>query len=114
MSFGARLKTLRKEHELTQADVGKAICVSRSTVSGYETKGRQPSHEKLIILAELFNVSMDYLIGVDVTDFEPKSSSSTTGAALDKQVFSVYNSLSRHSKEDAYKYMCYLKYCEKK
>ena len=113
MSLATRLKTLREEHEMTQSDVGRAICVSRSTVSGYETKGRQPSHEKLIILAELFNVSMDYLIGVDVTSFE-QNSSPATGADLDKQVFSVYNSLSQHSKEEAYKYLCYLRYCEKK
>lgn len=114
MSLATRLKTLRKEHEMTQSEVGKVICVSRSTVSGYETKGRQPSHEKLIILADLFNVSMDYLIGVDVESFEQNSSSPVKGSNLDKQVFSVYNSLSHHSKEEAYKYMCYLRYCEKK
>ena len=114
MSFATRLKSLRKEHELTQDAVGKAICVSRSTVSGYETKGRQPSHEKLIILTELFNVSMDYLIGVDNNNFEQNTSSLPEKQDLDKQVFSVYNSLSQHSKEDAYKYLCYLRYCEKK
>lgn len=114
MSLATRLKSLRDEHNMTQAQVGKVICVSRSTVSGYETKGRQPSHEKLIILAELFNVSMDYLIGNDSDSFEQNSSSLATGDELDKHVISVYNSLSHHSKEEAYKYLCYLRYCEKK
>ena len=114
MSFATRLKSLREEHNMTQAQIGKIICVSRSTVSGYETKGRQPSHEKLIILAELFNVSMDYLISGDSNSFEQDSPSFATGQTLDEQVFSVYNSLSPHSKEEAYKYLCYLRHCEKK
>lgn len=114
MSLATRLKTLREEHKMTQQEVGDIICVSRSTVSGYETKGRQPSHEKLIILAEHFNVSMDYLIGVDNNSFEQNSSSFIDGSEFDKQVFSVYNGLSPHSKEEAYKYLCYLRYCEKK
>lgn len=114
MSLATRLKSLREEHDMTQAQVGEIICVSRSTVSGYETKGRQPSHEKLIILAELFDVSMDYLIGGDSDNFEQKSSSFATEQEFDKQFISVYNSLSHDSKEEAYKYLCYLRYCEKK
>lgn len=114
MSLATRLKSLREEHNMTQSEVGDIICVSRSTVSGYETKGRQPSHEKLIILADLFNVSMDYLIGSDGDGFEQNSSSLVEGEELDKQAWSVYSSLSHHSKEEAYKYLCYLRYCEKK
>lgn len=114
MSLATRLKSLREEHKMTQRQVGDAICVSRSTVSGYETKGRQPSHEKLIILTELFNVSMDYLISGESDSFEQNSSSFAEGQKLDEQVLSVYNSLSHHSKEEAYKYLCYLRYCEKK
>ena len=113
MSLAIRLKTLREAHHMTQFQVGKAINVSRSTISGYETKGRQPSHEKLVALTELFHVSMDYLLG---SDEEPLSqlSSLEERSEFDQHFFATYNRVSQRSKEDALKYLLYLEYCEKK
>ena len=61
MTLSNRLKTLRLQHNMTQQYVADSINVARTTVAGYETKNRQPSHEKLNDLADLFNVSIDYL-----------------------------------------------------
>ena len=62
MSFAQKLKSLRLEHDMTQESVAKYMNVACSTIAGYETKNRQPSHEKLTTLASLFQVSVDYLL----------------------------------------------------
>lgn len=68
MSFSEKLKALREENHYTQEFVAARLNVARSTVAGYETKDRQPSHEKLTILADLFHVSVDYLLDDDVIE----------------------------------------------
>ena len=40
-----------------------ALGVSRSTIAGYETKGREPDVHMLITMADFYDVSMDYLVG---------------------------------------------------
>ena len=59
MSFANKLKSLRTENKMTQQDVADHLNVARSTVAGYETKNRQPSHEKLTTLANLFRVTIE-------------------------------------------------------
>ncbi|MEG1894595.1 MAG: helix-turn-helix transcriptional regulator [Oscillospiraceae bacterium] len=61
--FSSRLISLRKEREWTQADLAQSINKTRSTVSGYETEGKEPDFETLCTLAETFGVSSDYLLG---------------------------------------------------
>ncbi len=63
-SFSSRLSSLRKERGLTQADCAKANQMQRSTYSGYESEGKEPSYESLCVLAEYFGVTTDYLLGV--------------------------------------------------
>ena len=63
MNFGQRLKYLREQKGFTQLDVAKFLGVGRATIAGYETKGKQPDYEKLELIADLFNVSIDYLLG---------------------------------------------------
>ncbi len=63
--FSQRLIALRKERDMTQADLAKAIHKTRSTVSGYETEGKEPDYEMLCSLAKFFGVSTDYLLGVE-------------------------------------------------
>ncbi len=60
-SFGTVLRRLRKQDGLTQSDLGKALGISYSTVSMYERGEREPDFEMLEIIADYFNVSMDYL-----------------------------------------------------
>ncbi len=54
---------LRKENDLSQFGLGLELGVSRSTIAGYEAKGRQPDIGMLINIADYFNVSLDYLVG---------------------------------------------------
>lgn len=59
--FGDILKQLRKRNDMTQGDLANALKISRSTIAMYETDVRNPDHETMKRISELFNVSMDYL-----------------------------------------------------
>lgn len=62
-TLGQRLKALRLEKHMTQADIGKYLNVSNVSVSGYENDTREPDSSGLKKLASLFDVSTDYLLG---------------------------------------------------
>ena len=61
--LGDRLRELREESELNQEDIANKINVSRSTYANYETGRAEPSISLLISLANLYEVSIDYLCG---------------------------------------------------
>ncbi len=61
--FSSRLISLRKEKRLTQEELASVINKKRSTVSGYETEGKEPDIETICVLAKYFGVSTDYLLG---------------------------------------------------
>ncbi len=62
--FSERLKALRIKRGLTQSDVANKINVERSSVAKYEGSGGiMPSSEVLIRIADLFDVTLDYLLG---------------------------------------------------
>lgn len=63
--FSDRLISLRKEHRMTQSDLAQLLGKQRSTVSGYETGGKEPEFDTLCVLADRFEVSIDYLLGRD-------------------------------------------------
>lgn len=63
VDFSQRLKKLRTDKHLTQAQVARRVGVTASMVSSYETDIRLPSYEVMIHLADLFGVSVDYLLG---------------------------------------------------
>ncbi|WP_237738175.1 helix-turn-helix domain-containing protein [Caldicellulosiruptor sp. F32] len=60
--FGKRLKELREERGLTQAELAKELGISVQNLSYYEN-GREPKYELLIKIADYFGVTVDYLIG---------------------------------------------------
>lgn len=62
-TFGARLRYLRKARNITQAEVGGAGDVARSTYAGYETGIDTPARETLIKIADLFKASLDWIEG---------------------------------------------------
>ncbi len=65
VDFGCKLKNLRKQLNLTQEQLAKRLNITKSMVSAYETSMRMPSYEVLIKIALLFNVSTDYLLGIE-------------------------------------------------
>ena len=63
--FGMRLQQLRMGRNLSQAALGKKINRSKSVICAYENNQRIPPLEVLTDIAVFFNVSLDYLVGID-------------------------------------------------
>ena len=82
VDFSQRLKQLRKGKRLTQEQVAQRIGVTASMVSSYETDIRLPSYEVLIKIANLFGVTVDYLLCLDDKRFLDISSLSDEEAAV--------------------------------
>lgn len=102
MSFDKRLKALRLKNEMTQDYVARRLNVARSTIAGYETKNRQPSHEKLTALASLFHVSVDYLLDDEET-ISITPSQSVPKPVTERNFLERYRALSAESKKDVLK-----------
>jgi transcriptional regulator with XRE-family HTH domain len=58
-----RLKILRKEKGFTQRQIADDLSIDQSNYAGYESGRRVPPPDKLAKLANLFGVSVDYLLG---------------------------------------------------
>lgn len=61
--FGIRLKELRQMKKLKQTELAEILNVTYRAVQNYEAGNREPNIDKLIFLADYFNVSLDYLVG---------------------------------------------------
>ena len=59
-----RLKRLRQELGLTQEELAKKLNITRKSISAYETGRATPTPEMLKVIAEFFNVTTDYLLGI--------------------------------------------------
>lgn len=61
--LGVRIKKLREDAGMTQTELGARLNMSGSAITQYEKEIRRPSPELLVRIAEVFNVSTDYLLG---------------------------------------------------
>lgn len=78
MVFGARLKALRKQKKLTQVTVQLETGIEQTLISKYERGERIPPTDSLMILAEFYHTSMDYIMGItDEPQPYPRSNSHT-------------------------------------
>lgn len=63
-NFTANIKRARESAKMTQQEVAEAVNTSRSNITKYETGALEPSLETIGMLAELYNVSTDWLFGI--------------------------------------------------
>ncbi len=64
ISFGKRLYELRTSHSLNQKQLGEIVGLSHKAISTMESGTRYTTIEKLVQLADYFDVSTDYLLGL--------------------------------------------------
>lgn len=62
--FGELLRELRKDHGMTQVDLAKELSLSPLTISAYERSRCVPDDSTKVKIAKLFNISLDYLLGL--------------------------------------------------
>ena len=63
MEFSERLKDLRKQAGLTQVDVAGKLGISQQAYASWERGAKKPTQENLVKIAQILNVSVDYLVG---------------------------------------------------
>jgi len=62
-----RIKSLREQQNKTQSDLAKQLGITRSSVNAWEMGISVPSTQYIVELANIFQVSTDYLLGVNST-----------------------------------------------
>ena len=63
IKFSEAMRMIRESKGVTQSELAEAIGVHRSAISGYELKGQNPSIDKLVLIAEYLDVTLDALVG---------------------------------------------------
>ena len=63
MEFSERLKKLRKDTGLTQVDVASKLGISQQAYASWERGVKKPTQDNLVKIAQVLNVSVDYLVG---------------------------------------------------
>lgn len=61
--FSERLKNLRSSVKLSQTELGNAINLSKQTINDMEHGRSKTTLDKAILLADYFDISLDYLVG---------------------------------------------------
>lgn len=64
-SFASKLRKARENTGFTQREVAKELRISKSTIASYETGRTQPDIEMLGLIADFYNVSLDWLLGTN-------------------------------------------------
>lgn len=111
MSFSKNLKELREKNGYTQKRLGELLHVSKNSISHYELGKSMPDISVLIEMTDIFDVSMDFLLGL--TDFN--LSKDLLNKSLDKtvKVGNVLESILRLDKEHRSDVLKLMRYIEK-
>ena len=81
-----KLQLLRTRNGLSQKQVAVRLGVSSSIISGYETGERTPSAEMLLAISYLYNCSVDYLLGRQISE---SSMTINTDGLTEKQLKAI-------------------------
>ena len=87
MKFNEKLVVLRKQHNLSQEQVAEKLGVARQTISKWELGETTPEMDKLIIMSELYNITLDELMkeeneGKVVNDLNNTNSQKLAGMTI--------------------------------
>lgn len=90
-TFAVNLKNLRIEKGLNQTELAEKLFINKSMISAYEKGTRMPSLDVLMQLTFIFNVSIDYLLGVQRDEVEDKQKSIGISGLNDNQIKIIEN-----------------------
>ena len=100
MTFGKKLAKLRKEYNYTQEQLAEILCVTRQSISKWESDIAYPEINKLIELGRLFNCSMDYLLKDDITE---KDTTKTDSENVKEVRLSIMSDQNKQKAKKAFK-----------
>ncbi len=101
MNMGQRIKMLREQHNLSQLELAKMLNISNSTLSQYENGARTPSDDIKVKLADILDVSIDYLIG-RTTEYKKAPTYSEVDALTDvqKEIIALMDKMSPEQQDE--------------
>ena len=66
LNFGERIRNLREDRDLTQSELGAQVNMTQRKISYIERGKYEPSIDDIVSLCKFFDVSSDYLLGLNV------------------------------------------------
>ena len=63
--FSTRIRELREEKGLLQSQLATQLNFTQTTISKWELGDREPNADTIILLAQFFGVTTDYLLGIE-------------------------------------------------
>ena len=105
-----RLKELRSEKNLTQAEVAEAIGTSQRNIGRWENESNEPTADFILRLANFFECSVDYLLGRedDFGNITVKTADSFQVSEDEQALVNLYRLLSKVEKVQVTEYTKYL------
>lgn len=101
------LKIARKNSGMTQKEVADHLGIVQSAYKNYEQGNREPKGDTVVMLADLFNVTTDYLLGRDTG--EPETIDMLAGefnmSELEKKLLDNYLSLPKNMRSDLMEFL---------
>ena len=85
MNFGERLRNIREDKDMTQQQVADLIPMNQSNYSKLERNIQQPSLQQLVRIREIFDITLDELLGIDSSIYLDKKISD-----FEKEVTTIY------------------------
>ena len=90
MELGQRLKDLRNKHNITQEEFADKLYVSRQTISSWENDKSYPDIHSLLMISDMFKISLDDLVKGDIEIMEEKINQSVIGSfKKDSNIYGV-------------------------
>lgn len=96
--IGKRIKDLRKKRKLTQAELSDSINIGQSTLANFENGKRTIPVDIVIQLAQFFNVSTDYLLGLSNSPNMREIIHGEQLSSEEKEIVDVYRNLNADGK----------------
>lgn len=90
MNIGNALRRLIDEKDMTQKQLALDLNIAPSTLGGYVQNSSEPDFATLILFAEYFNVSTDYLLGIK---------SSQTRTYQEEELLRIFRGMTAEQKE---------------
>ena len=94
-----KIKELRIENNLTQAELGQLIGVNQSAVGKYEREELEPNIDALVKISQIFGCTVDYLIGREDDFGNVISSPSNNLTENERKLLSAFSSLGPFEQE---------------
>lgn len=93
MNIGSQIRYLRKSNNLTQKELSNQLGLTPKMISFYENSERIPPIDIVVKLAEIFNVSSDYLLGVSLNPATNEISQFEFLSSDEEKLINTYRSL---------------------